>query len=413
MRLLSLLALFLSRSHFAVLALLAALAVASGCDKVPLLAPTESTITLTVNTTVVPVNGTADVIASVTESAGTPVQNGTVVTFTSSFGIIEPNEARTNGGKATVKFVASTQSGTAKIGAFSGATRATEVEIKVGGAAASRIILRADPQTIPATGGSTTIVATVLDEAGNRLGGVPVTFSTTAGQLSSGQGLTDSEGEARTTLTTPRTATVRANAGGLDAATIEVTAYSPAVTITAPTAGVEAGVPAVFTVEPVSSTTGNAIREVVIDFGDGTAPSRLSSVLARTTVAHVYARSGIYTINATVTDTQGIVGVSSLVVSVNEQSSVSVTLTGTPNPVSIGNASQQGLVSFTATTGGFGTGVAVQSYSWDFGDGTGAQTTGGTVNHRYTAPGTYIANVSVRTTTGTSGFAQFTVRVNP
>src|SRR3546814_5164939 len=65
---------------------------------------------LTVNTTSVPANGTATVIASVTEQAGTPAQNGTVVTFTSSFGTIEPAEARTEGGKATVLFHAGTRS---------------------------------------------------------------------------------------------------------------------------------------------------------------------------------------------------------------------------------------------------------------------------------------------------------------
>ena len=137
MRLLSLLALSVSRPHPTLFALLMAVAFLSACDKVPLLAPTESTITLTSSTTVVPVNGSAEITASVTESAGTPVQNGTVVTFTSSFGNIEPNEARTQGGKATVRFVASSQSGTAKVGAFSGAARATEVELLVGGEAGS------------------------------------------------------------------------------------------------------------------------------------------------------------------------------------------------------------------------------------------------------------------------------------
>ncbi len=383
----------------------------SACDKVPLLAPTSSTITLTVSTTVVPVNGTADVTASVTESAGTPVQNGTVVTFTSSFGTIDPVEARTQGGKASVRFVASQQSGTAQIGAFSGATRAEVLEIRVGGAAAARVIVRADPQTVPASGGSTEIVATVLDEFGNRLQGVPVTFSTTAGQLSPGSAITDGTGEARVTLSTPRTATVTANAGG-QTVTIEVTASSPGVTITPPTTGIEAGVAAVFTVAPLTGTTGNVLRDVVIDFGDGTPSVHLGSVQGQTTVAHTYSRAGTYTITATAIDTQGIEGRSSTVVSVTDQSSIAVTLTATPNPVTLG-AAQQGLVSFTASTGGFGSNVAITSFTWDFGDGQSAFTTGTTTNHRYSAAGTYVATVTVRTTTGTSGVGQFTVRVNP
>lgn len=384
----------------------------SACDKVPLLAPTSSTITLTVSTTVVPVNGTAGVSASVTEAAGTPVQNGTVVTFTSSFGVIEPIEARTEGGKATVRFVASQQSGTAIIGAFSGAARAETLEIRVGGAATTRVIVRADPQTIPASGGTSDVVATVLDEAGNRMQGVPVIFSTTAGQVVPGSAITDANGEARTTLSTPRTATVTANAGA-QSGTIEVTVSSPSVTITPPATAIEAGVPATFTIAPVTGATGNALREVVIDFGDGTAPVRLGNVQGSTAVAHTFASAGTYTVTATATDTQGIEGRSSIVVSVTGQAAVAVTLTAAPNPVSVSNPAQQGIVAFTASATGFGTGATITSYSWNFGNGQSATTTGGTINHRYSTPGTYVATVTVRTTTGNSGVGQFTVRVNP
>jgi PKD repeat protein len=130
-------------------------------------------------------------------------------------------------------------------------------------------------------------------------------------------------------------------------------------------------------------------------------------------VAHTFPRAGIFTVTATVTDAQGLVGTSSIVVSVNQQSSVSVTLTATPNPVSISSALQQGLVNFTASTAGFGTGVAVQSYVWDFGNGQGLTSTGNTINHRYSTPGNFVASVTVFTTTGTSGVAYVTVRVNP
>src|SRR6478672_8783963 len=114
-------------------------AAAISCDKVPLLAPTQSTVNLQINTTVVPVNGTAEVLATVTEQAGTPVHNGTTVTFTASFGTVQPAEAQTEGGIARTTFHAGSQSGTAKVGAFSGAARATEVDILVGGAAASAV----------------------------------------------------------------------------------------------------------------------------------------------------------------------------------------------------------------------------------------------------------------------------------
>ncbi len=410
MRLLSLLALPVSRSHPSLFALLLAVAFLSACDKVPLLAPTESTITLTSSTTVVPVNGSAEITASVTESAGTPVQNGTVVTFTSSFGTIEPNEARTQGGKATVRFVASTQSGTARVGAFSGAARAETVELLVGGAAAARIVLTANPRTISVTEGRSEIVATVLDASGNPLRGVPVTFAATTGQVSPGTSVTDDGGQARTTFTGSISGRVSANAGG-QTTDVEITVASPGVTITPPTTGIEAGIAATFTLAP--ATGSGAIREVVIDWGDGTSPTRLGSIAGSTPVAHVFPRAGVYTIRATVTDAQGVTGTSTAVVNVTEQASIAVTLSATPNPVSIGSAAQQGIVNFTAGAGGLGGGSTASSYTWDFGDGQGAFTTGASTNHRYTAPGTYIASVTARTTAGNSGIGQLTIRVNP
>ena len=74
MRLLSLLVLSVSRSRLALAAVLLAVATFSACDKVPLLAPTESTITLNVSTTTVQVNGSATLMASVVEAAGTPAK---------------------------------------------------------------------------------------------------------------------------------------------------------------------------------------------------------------------------------------------------------------------------------------------------------------------------------------------------
>ena len=56
-------------SRRALIALGLAVAFASaGCDKVPLTAPTGSTVTLFSNTTIVPVNGAADITATVIES---------------------------------------------------------------------------------------------------------------------------------------------------------------------------------------------------------------------------------------------------------------------------------------------------------------------------------------------------------
>src|SRR5258708_5212076 len=122
MRLLSLTGLLVSRFKPSVLIFALAFAALSACDKVNLLAPTGSTLTISVNRTAVPIGGTAEVVAVVVESAGTAPQNGTVVTFSSTFGTMTPQEAQTSGGVARATFTA-TGSGEASINAFSGGAK--------------------------------------------------------------------------------------------------------------------------------------------------------------------------------------------------------------------------------------------------------------------------------------------------
>jgi hypothetical protein len=106
----------------------------SGCDDVWLTAPSGSAITLFADTNAVAVNGSAEITAVVIEGGqsaddaqaivpgvGTPVHNGTVVSFSTTLGTIEPVDAKTsNGGRAVVRFTAGGQTGTATIRAISG-----------------------------------------------------------------------------------------------------------------------------------------------------------------------------------------------------------------------------------------------------------------------------------------------------
>src|SRR5436190_399548 len=73
--------------------------------------------------------------------------------------------------------------------------------------------VRANPGSVPATGGTAEIVARVTATGGNGFGGVPVTFSSTAGTLSGTREVTDGNGEAKVRLTTDANATVTATAG--------------------------------------------------------------------------------------------------------------------------------------------------------------------------------------------------------
>ncbi len=357
------------------------------------------------------INGTAQVIASVIEQSGTAVQDGTLVTFTGSLGTFAPADAETRNGKATSTFRSNGESGTAKIGALSGGAKATEVDLKIGGAAAEQVVVRAEPTTIPATGGTAQIVASVTDISGNAVAGVPVVFSADNGVLSSNSAVTDSVGEARTSLQTSRTTIVRA-AVGAKSAQVTVTAVTlPSVTITIAGGGLgagqpEAGQPVTFTVTPMTATTGNQLRNVLIDFGDNQ-QENLGAISGATQVSHTYARPGTYRVTATATDIQNLTGTSSLVINVSDRSPVTLTLTATPNPVNAA-APQSGIVEFTANASG-ATGL---TYFWDFGDGASAVTTGGSTNHRYVAAGTYTVRVTARSATGQEGSAERTVKVN-
>ena len=133
---------------------LAALAVASACEDVAILAPTGSEITLVTNAAALAPNGSLDITAiilrgqfavgdqggtAVSPGGGPPVRDDTVVTFVTTLGRFEPAEAKTRDGRATVTLFGTGQSGTAKVTAFSGAAFANlDIEIVAAGVPARR-----------------------------------------------------------------------------------------------------------------------------------------------------------------------------------------------------------------------------------------------------------------------------------
>src|SRR6476661_2911766 len=255
------------------------LVVSLGCDKVPLLAPTGSVISLFAAANTVPINGDIEVVANVIENgvassstpttpttpgngttttpgttttttagAGTPVQNGTLVSFTTTIGRIDPSEARTSNGQVHVRFFAGSQSGVATITAFSGGASGKLENLKVGAAGVERVIVSASPQTLPPGGGPATISARVEDVSGTGLSGIPVTFTTDQGTLNPPTATTDASGVATTSLNAPRTAKVTASVAGKTADVTVTLSPRTGLTITAPTTAVSAGLPATFTV---------------------------------------------------------------------------------------------------------------------------------------------------------------------
>lgn len=320
-----------ARSFLVAFAVIAAV-VAASCDKVPLTSPTGSTILLSASSNIVPIDGSAEITATVTESAGTAVQNGTTVVFRADLGRMDPQESQTVNGRAVSRFFASGLSGVARINAFSGAAAtggSTPVNssapapggpltILVGGAAASRITLRAEPPNIPQAGGTVQIIANVADTNGSPVQGAPVTFAiggtgTGTGILGSPSTQTNANGVAQTSLTTNQTTTVTATvatAGSTSAVTanVVVTALT-APTITSlicalPLTGFSVGVAVNCTITlPTTATT--PIQNVTVNWGDGTGEQPVGNVTGATTVSHTYSTPGTYTVTVSATDLNG------------------------------------------------------------------------------------------------------------
>jgi hypothetical protein len=362
------------------------------CDKAPLTAPTDSAVSLFTSNAVVALNGSIEITASVTEPGGVPVQNGTQVSFTTTLGSLEPAEARTSSGRATVRLNAGGASGIAQVRAFSGGAQAEALEIRVGAAAATSLTLTPQPGALGPNGGAVELLAVVVGENNRRLPGVPVTFGSTAGTVRDSTVVSDANGEARTVLTTTREATVTAAVGALQqTATIRVTAR-PSVTLTTPATAVGVGEAVGITVNVQPTANGDSVRDVVIDFGDGTRQS-LGPVNGSRPVQKVYARAGTYTISVFVTDSSGETTPQSTTITVEERS-VPVTLTANPLNPAVGTS-----VTFTATA----TSSNILRYEWDFGDGTTRVTTGPTVNHVFGASGRRTVTLRVVNAAGQVG----------
>ena len=410
---------------------------AAACSKVPLLAPSGSTITLVASATAVPVNGSTQLIAQVIEASGTPPQAGTQVTFSTSLGTIEPSQAETDsGGRVVATFKAGTSNGTATITALSGGASvaaANAVKIAIGTAAVGRVAVNATPTLIPAIGGTALISATVFDINGNVLPAAPVSFSTTAGTLDTVAATTDANGLATSTLRTVTTATVTATVGATSAppttgttpttpttgattptsgSVIVNVAGAPTLLITVPTTAPSAGLPASYTFAvTAAATNGSVIRDLSVTWGDGVKQD-LGAVTGSSVVSHVYGSPGTYTITGTLTDAFGAVVSNSSAVTVNPKPQPTVSLTGPTTTPTAGTDT-----AFTASVAAAAnTGSVIQDVTVNYGDGTtqdlGAATgTAISLHHVYQNGGTYTVTLTAVDSNGGVGTAVTSVFV--
>ncbi len=125
-----------------------------------------------------------------------------------------------------------------------------------------------------------------------------------------------------------------------------------------------------------SGSQGTALSSYDWDFGDGSPPQ------SGAVVTHTYTDAGSYSASLTVTDGDGQVASASQIVTVAPPSQAALTVSCL-------------LLHCTADASG-STLAGITSYQWDFGDGTGQQTTDvPSVPHHYTSGGTYVVTVTV------------------
>jgi hypothetical protein len=408
------------RSLYVRVAVAVAVLMMAACERVQLLAPTNSTITVSAPSRVLPLGGSTEVTAFVAEQGGTPVHNGTFVRFTATLGSVNPVEVETRNGIAITTFLAGNTSGVAEVRATSGgATGATSttgtgtgatttttnvVQITIGAAAVNTVTLRANPGSVPPGGGTVELIANVVAENGRALEGIAVTFNSDQGTLSSPVATTNSSGEARTFLTAGQKASVTATAGTKTSTAVTVDIRTgPGITITCtPASGTGncAAVQAsssgntatvVFTVAKGTSTSN--LRSATLDFGDGTSQSLGNLAGGNATVTHTYTGPSstaprAYTATVVAVDINGETATAS--------TAVNITPRATPTPMSIVLTAAEPTSNKTLTTarwtfsaevtgggdGGSGNAV-IESYTWDFGDGTTATTNGKSTSHVY------------------------------
>jgi hypothetical protein len=380
---------------------------------------------------VLPVGGSTQLTAEVIEQAGTPVQNGTTVRFTTTLGRVDPAEAQTRNGIATATFFAGDDSGIADVRATSGAANAGStttpppstggtgtttttpssanvVQISVGAASIETVTVRANPATVSQSGGTVQVVATVTGTNGRALPNLVVNFSATHGTLSSGSAITDAAGEARVSLTTNADTEITATAGTKKSETpAKVTATAPpSVTLTCAVgatnncASVTTGDTVTFTASRASSSS--IISSSTLDFGDGQSES-LGSLSSPVSIAHRYNQAGTYTARLTATDINGETTTTSSVITVTDLvATISLTVTNTVTRT----------VQATATLSA--TGSTISRYEWTFSpDGNPATltTTTNSATSSFASAGNKTVTVRVVLTDGRSATASGQIQV--
>ncbi len=179
--------------------------------------------------------------------------------------------------------------------------------------------------------------------------------------------------------------------------TVTVTDEAPSAAFSVSPSSPTAGSPALF-IGTASNDPDGSVTGYSWSFGDGTGGTGAMP-------AHTYAASGFYTVNLTVTDSDG------------QTASVQHGIFVASPPAPIAAFSFSPATPDTNTTVSFNgssssqPGGSISSYRWSFGDG--AIGSGATVTHKYAAAGTYTVMLTVTGTSGRTASASQRITVSP
>ncbi len=384
--------------------------VASACGgPFDLTAPTGAILVISANpTTIALFTGRSTITARITKPDGSAALDGTLVTFTTTTGTIA-ERVETKGGVAKAELVAGDRPGTADVTATSGTIvdssnevtpKSATVSVQIG-STPNTVNIVANPTELPPIGGVSLITAVVTDASAEPAADVPVTFSTTAGELNPDGAVvrTDGNGKAKVRLRTTVSATVTATVGSLTvvSVTVDVNSSPPVPVIsfspTTPSAGKEVRFSA------IGTTAASSIRRYDWEFGDGAAATGVAA-------ANVYANAGDFVVTLSVTDTNGLVGVATAPITVGQGEPPIASFTFSPG---VATAEEPVLFDGSSSTDPDG---QIVEYSWGWGDGTSGDVGPlPTAQHIFSDPGSYTVQLTVRDDQGLSGSASQTVTV--
>jgi len=240
-------------------------------------------------------------------------------------------------------------------------------------------------------------------------GSAPVTQSsatashryTTAGSYTASVTVTDSEGG---TATATASVTVSASSGGGGTG-----GSGPVAALSAsPTSGT-APLAVAFDASGSTAPSGDTLTQYTFNFGDNTA----SVTQSTPTVSHTYTAAGTYQAYGTVTDSAGQSSSPAVV-------PVTVTLTITVNPggitAELSATPTSGFAPLPVTFDGsksFDLNGTIQSFTFNFGDGSTVTQTVPVATHVYTVAGTYTPTLTVSDNQGHTAVARASVGVSP